>query len=209
MKTRFDAILFDADGVMQTVDEEWWFAMTALIGEGADEDRVKGFLGDVMTAELPSLAGQLPFLEPLREVLERWQVAMPAEDVLTMWQHIDVDPVMVDAVQELRATGVRCALTTNQHPERAAYMRENLGYADVFDVLFYSCDLGVAKPDPAYFRTAVERLGTLPGRTLLLDDNADNIAGAKEAGLAAELFMPEGSRVELDRILTAYATSLD
>ena len=205
VKTRFDAILFDADGVMQTVDEEWWFAMTALIGEGADEDRIKGFLGDVMTAELPSLAGRLPFLEPLRDVLERWQVAMPAEDVLTMWQHIDVDPLMVDAVQELRAGGVRCALTTNQHPERAAYMRENLGYADVFDVLFYSCDMGVAKPDPAYFRTAVERLGTLPGRTLLLDDNADNIAGAKEAGLAAELFMPEGSRVELDRILAAYA----
>ena len=206
---RFDAILFDADGVMQTVDEEWWFAMTALIGEGADEDRITRFLGDVMTSELPSLAGQTPFLEPLREVLERWQVAMPAEDVLTMWQHIDVDPVMVEAVQELRAAGVRCALTTNQHPERAAYMRDNLGYADVFDVLLYSCDMGVAKPDPAYFRTAVERLGTRPARTLLLDDNADNIAGAKEAGLVAELFMPEGSRVELDRILAAYAVALD
>lgn len=206
---RFDAILFDADGVMQTVDEQWWYAMTALIGEVADEDRIKGFLGDVMRAELPSLAGRLPFLEPLREVLERWRVATPAEDVLRMWQHIDVDPVMVDAVQELRAAGVRCALTTNQHPERAAYMRENLGYDEVFDVLFYSCDLGVAKPDPAYFATAVERLGTRPARTLLLDDNADNIAGAKEAGLVAELFMAEGSRAELDRILAAYATPPD
>lgn len=205
MKSRFDAILFDADGVMQTVDEVWWYAMSALAGDEADEERVTRFLGDVMSAELPSLAGQLPFLGPLTEVLQRWEVTMPAEDVLRMWQHIDVDPVMVKAVQDLRADGVRCALTTNQHPERAAYMRENLGYDEVFDGLFYSCDVGLAKPDPAYFRTVVERLGTDPARTLLLDDNANNVAGAKEAGLVAELFMPEGSRGELDRIFEAYA----
>ena len=39
----------------------------------------------------------------------------------------------------------------------------------------------------------------------LIDDNADNVAGAKEAGLVAELFAPDGGRAELDRILGAYA----
>ncbi len=63
----------------------------------------------------------------------------------------------------------------------------------------------MAKPDPAYFTEAVRRLGTEPERTLLLDDNADNVAGAKEAGLVAELFASDGGRSELDRILEAYA----
>ena len=201
----FDTILFDADGVMQTVDEEWWFAMTALIGDHADHDQVKRFLGDVMAAELPSLAGRLPFEGPLQEVLQRWEVTRPAEEGLRMWQHIDVDPLMVEAVQELRAAGLRCALTTNQHPERAAYMRDNLGYDEVFDDLFYSCELGVAKPDPAYFSSVVERLGVDPSRTLFVDDNAENVASAAGVGLVSELFMSEGSRVELDRILEAYA----
>jgi hypothetical protein len=55
MRAAFDAILFDADGVVQTTDDKWFYAMTALIGND-DEDRVRRFLGDIMTAELPALA---------------------------------------------------------------------------------------------------------------------------------------------------------
>ena len=39
MTEAFDAILFDADGVVQTTDEKWFYAMTELIGT-ADEERV-------------------------------------------------------------------------------------------------------------------------------------------------------------------------
>lgn len=204
MRSAFDAILFDADGVMQSTDEKWFYAMTALIGTD-DEDRVAQFFGDIMAAELPSLAGRRAFVGPLGEVLATWEISTPAAEVLQLWHHIDVDAQVVTAVQELRAAGVRCALATNQHPERAAYMRESLGYDEVFDDLFYSCELGVAKPDPAYFTEAVRQLGTPPARTLLLDDNAANVAGAKEAGLVAELFASGGGRTELDRILSAYA----
>jgi len=188
---------------VQGTDEKWFYAMTALIGT-EDEEQVARFFGDIMTAELPSLAGERPFEGPLGDVLERWNVTTPAGEVLAMWHHVDVDRGVVAAVQELRARAIRCALATNQHPERAAYMRVNLGYDEVFDDLLYSCDLGVAKPHPAYFTEAVRRLGTQPGRTLLLDDNADNIAGAKEAGLLAELFASGGGRGELDRILASY-----
>jgi putative hydrolase of the HAD superfamily len=203
MTAAFDAILFDADGVVQATDEKWFYAITALIGT-EDEEQVERFFGDIMTAELPSLAGRAPFAGALGEVLARWRITTPAAEVLQLWHHVDVDRGVVATVQELRGRGVRCALATNQHPERAAYMRENLGYAEVFDDLFYSCELGVAKPDPAYFTEAVRRLGIEPGRTLLLDDNPDNVAGAKEAGLVAELFASDGGRTELDRILGAY-----
>jgi putative hydrolase of the HAD superfamily len=200
----FDAILFDADGVLQATDEKWFYAMTALIGTD-EEEQVERFFGDIMAAELSSLAGHRPFEGPLGEVLVRWSVMKPAAEVLRLWHHVEVDRDVIAAVRELRAGGVRCALATNQHPERAAYMRENLGYHEVFDDLFYSCDLGVAEPHPAYFSEAVCRVGTEPGRTLLLDDNRNNVAGAKEAGLMAELFAVDGGRAELDRILETYA----
>ena len=203
MTPAFDAILFDADGVLQATDEKWFYAMTALIGID-DEKQVERFFGDIMAAELPSLAGETPFEGALGEVLARWKVSEPAAEVLRLRHHVDVDQEVVAAVHELRADGVRCALATNQHPERAAYMRDNLGYDEVFDDLFYSCDLGVAKPNPDFFATAVRRLGTDPGRTLLVDDNRANVAGAKEAGLMAELFAIDGGRAELDRILGAY-----
>ena len=203
MTKRFDAILFDADGVLQTTDEKWWFALTDLIGP-SDPDRVQRFLGDIMIAELPALAGSTTFVGPLAEVLRRWQVTIPASDVLSMWQHIEVDSSMISAIRELTAQGVRCALATNQHPERAAYMRETLGYDEVFAELFYSCDEGVAKPDPAFFSRAVERLAVAPQRTMFVDDNRDNVSGAREAGLVAELFARDGGRPELERILAAH-----
>jgi putative hydrolase of the HAD superfamily len=205
MTNRVEAILFDADGVVQTTDEKWWFAFTDLIGS-SDPDRVQPFLGDIMAAELPALAGTTTFVGPLSEVLRRWQVTTPAKEVLRMWQHIDVDLSMIAAIRELTAQGMRCALATNQHPERAAYMRDTLGYDEVFAELFYSCDEGVAKPDPAFFRRAVERLAVAPQRTLFVDDNPDNVAGASEAGLVAELFAQDGGRPELERILAEYET---
>ena len=204
MTERFDAILFDADGVVQTTDEKWWFALTDLIGP-SDPDRVQRFLGDIMAAELPALAGTTTFVGPLAEVLRLWQVTVPASEVLSRWQQIDVDFSMIAAIRELTAQGVQCALATNQHPERAAYMRSSLGYDEVFVELFYSCDEGVAKPDPAFFTRAVERLAVPAQRTLFVDDNSDNVAGAQEAGLVAELFSRDGGRTELERILRAYA----
>ena len=204
MTERFDAILFDADGVVQTTDEKWWFALTDLIGP-SDPDRVQRFLGDIMAAELPALAGTTTFVGPLAEVLRRWEVTIPASEVLSRWQHIDVDFSMIAAIRELTGQGVRCALATNQHPERAAYMRDTLGYDEVFAELFYSCDEGVAKPDPAFFSRAVERLAVPAQRTLFVDDNGDNVAGAREAGLVAELFARDGGRTELERILRACA----
>jgi putative hydrolase of the HAD superfamily len=200
---RFDAILFDADGVVQTTDEKWWFALAWLIGP-SDANRVQSFLSDIMFAELPALAGTTTFAGPLSEVLQRWEVTTPASEVLRMWQHIDVDASMISAIRGLTAQGVRCALATNQHPERAAYMRKTLGYDEIFGELFYSCDEGVAKPDPAFFSRAVERLAVAPLRTLFVDDNHDNVAGARQAGLVAELFARDGGRPELERILATY-----
>ena len=161
------------------------------------------FFDDIMAAELPSLAGRTPFAGPLGEVLAKWKIPHRRPRCCRCGTTSTSTRGSWRPSRNCGPVG-SAALATNQHPERAAYMRESLGYDEVFDDLFYSCELGVAKPDPAYFAEAARRLGTEPGRTLLLDDNADNVAGAK-AGLVAELFASDGGRAELDRILGAYA----
>ena len=54
------------------------------------------------------------------------------------------------------------------------------------DGAFYSCALGVAKPDPAYFAAVLDLLALPPERVLLVDDNPANVAAARSVGLAAE-----------------------
>lgn len=51
-----------------------------------------------------------------------------------------------------------------------------------------SCDLGVRKPDPAFYAGLVERIGLAAQECLFVDDRADNCAGAVAAGLPSHHF---------------------
>lgn len=46
-----------------------------------------------------------------------------------------------------------------------------------------SCDIGVLKPEPAPFRVAVDCLGVVPERALLVDDVPANLDAAGRLGL--------------------------
>ena len=104
--------------------------------------------------------------------------------------------------------GFRCALATNQQNLRGAYMRGSLGFEEVFDEQFYSWELGLAKPDRA--TSARSWTGSTPAadHVLFLDDNAANVAGARAAGLQAELFPRDGGLAALTPILARHGIEL-
>jgi putative hydrolase of the HAD superfamily len=196
------AVLFDCDGVLQRPGNDWAGEIGTATGlEGAALD---AFLEDVSTAERPLLAGAEPFAGALTRVLADWDLPARADDLLHVWQHLVVDAGMLDAVRALRARGLTCAIATNQHRERAAYMRRELGYERLFDPMVISCEIGVAKPDPAYFRQTLDRLGLPAGQILFVDDVLANVESAREVGLVAEHFAKDAGRPELDRILALH-----
>ena len=199
----FRAMLFDCDGVLQRPSNDWRTELAGLL-DTRDEVAVATFFEDVRLAEAPTMDGSQDFAERLQDVLDRWQVSAPVAEVLPIWQQLAVDPQMLAAARELRASGLFCALATNQHTQRAAYMRRELRYERDFDPCFYSCEIGVAKPDPAYFVLAVDRLGLEPHQVLFIDDVLANVEGARSAGLIAEHFARDAGRAELDRILALH-----
>jgi HAD superfamily hydrolase (TIGR01509 family) len=70
--------------------------------------------------------------------------------------------------------------------------------APAFECTVFSCEEGVAKPDPEIYLRAVRRLGVQPATTVYIGDGADNeLAGAEQAGLRAcraAWFVPNASR---------------
>lgn len=67
-----------------------------------------------------------------------------------------------------------------------------------FDVLVWSYQLGIAKPDPEIYRHALERLGTAPGETLFIDDKRENIDAAVKLGMRGMVFTnPEDLRGQI------------
>ena len=202
MNAQIRAVLFDCDGVLQRPANDWAGEIGTLTGlDGAGLD---AFLDDISTAEQPVLDGSEPYAGPLGLVVADWGLAVDVAELLQVWQHLAVDPGMLDAVRSLRARGFHCAIGTNQHQERAAYMRSELGYDQLFDPMFVSAEIGVAKPDPAYFRRALDRLGLPAGQVLFVDDVLANVESARSVGLVAEHFAKDAGRPELDRILALH-----
>ncbi|MBZ0206200.1 MAG: HAD family phosphatase [Flavobacteriales bacterium] len=70
----------------------------------------------------------------------------------------------------------------------AIVAREN-GIRDfkaLFDGAYYSCELGMRKPDPGIFRFVLAAHGAAADRTLFIDDSIQHVEGARKAGLHAE-----------------------
>jgi putative hydrolase of the HAD superfamily len=138
------------------------------------------------------------------EVLARWESAAAVDEVVQLWDRFEAEPVVVDLIQQLRKAGIACHLATNQQSYRRATMQDERHYGDLFDQTFYSCDLGVAKPDPAYFHAILDSVGKQGSSVLFIDDNEPNIKGALTAGLHAELYdLSEGTDA-LRALLTRY-----
>lgn len=136
-------------------------------------------------AEKPAIRGERDAVEILAEFLERYGVTASPEAVFaSVWYRIEPVPRSLDLVRRLRSAGYGVHLGTNQSLRRATYMRRELGYDDLFDVSCYSAELRLAKPDPAYFAKASELIGAPAGQVLFVDDVAENVAGARSAGMA-------------------------
>ena len=57
---------------------------------------------------------------------------------------------------------------------------------------FASCNLGLAKPDPAIYLEVARRLAVAPGRCVMIDDLQRNLEGARASGMRAILFQNAG-----------------
>jgi putative hydrolase of the HAD superfamily len=203
-------VLLDADGVLQHVPDGSLGAMRRFLGERADE-----FLPVSWELEEPALRGQEDFVEVLAKALADHGIVTDLEAMYAaVWLGIDTVPEALALVPELRAAGYAVHLGTNQHRQRAELMRGGLGYDELFDVSVYSCDVGHAKPEPAYFTRAAELIGADPGTILFVDDRADNVASARSVGMRAEqwehdLAAPDRAVPRLRALLARHGIRLD
>lgn len=149
-------------------------------------ERSREFLHSTWSDELPTMSGHGDYLAMLAAALVEYGVTDPVDAVYRdVWHRIERIEESFALVEDLRSRGYGVHLGTNQEQYRGAYMREALGYDAVFDTSCYSYDLGVAKPDPAFFTEAARRIGDVPGAILFIDDHVSNVEGARAAGMAA------------------------
>ena len=95
----------------------------------------------------------------------------------------DLYPDALRAIERLRAEGYRIAVVANQPAVRSAELHAAGVEADVMAM---SEELGVAKPDPAFFARVAELTGAAPSEIAYVGDRVDNdVLPSVAAGMRA------------------------
>jgi putative hydrolase of the HAD superfamily len=104
-----------------------------------------------------------------------------------MWANLN--PAMLEWARALKQAGVKTAILSNMGEVNLAYMRRHFDWLSGFDHLTWSCELLMAKPEPAIYLHTLERLGVEARQALFIDDIAANIAAARDLGIEAIQFL--------------------
>jgi epoxide hydrolase-like predicted phosphatase len=111
--------------------------------------------------------------------------------------------MVVHKMRELKARGLRIGLLTNNVKEFGDNWRAMFPIDELCEDVVDSSHVGMRKPDREIYALTCERLGVAPEETVFVDDNADNIAAAREFGMGVVHFDGDPWKVlaELDALL--------
>ena len=177
-------LLFDADGVA-VVAREKYFSQRFAEDYGVSPEVVMPLFRN----EFPEcVLGKKDLKSVLEKYVTAWQWPGTIDELLDYWfagENKRNEPVLA-LVQKLRADGYQCYLATDQVKERKEYLLHRMNLEQDFDGSFFSCDLGVSKSTVEYWQLVLEQLGNPdPSDVIFWDDEPENIAAAKQAGLTA------------------------
>lgn len=92
---------------------------------------------------------------------------------------------MIELMRELKESGLRMAMLTNNVREWEPVWRPMLPVDEIFETVVDSAFVGVRKPERRIYELTTERLGMPADACLFIDDMSLNCEGAREVGMSA------------------------
>jgi putative hydrolase of the HAD superfamily len=183
-----EVVAFDIDGVL--VEPKFATVLPDLLSRSPSEI-AQFFAGPFEQC----LLGRADLLAELPVVLKHWEWQGSVEQFVEFWFGVEstVNQAMLEFADALRANGIRCILASTQERHRARSLEALLGVGTRFERAFFSCDIGLKKPNPQFFTAVANTMNLLPGRFGLIDDVAANVESAQSVGWKGAVFRIGGN----------------
>jgi epoxide hydrolase-like predicted phosphatase len=192
--TPIEAVVSDFGGVLTTPLMASFLALQDEVGV-----RVEDF-GEAMRAAAAASDGEIPlyklergditepqFLEILRDELEGPLGHRPKLHRFReiFFAALDPNEPMIDLMRELKRSGLRMAMLTNNVQEWEPLWRTMLPVDEIFETVVDSGYVGYRKPERQIYEITLERLGLPASACLFVDDLEVNCEAARELGFTA------------------------
>lgn len=131
-------------------------------GEISDDEYWKGFVNE---AGLPGS-------------VEYWKSTFKGHKII---------PGVITIVRELKSKGILLGIISNRRREHVLGDQE-MEFYPLFDVVVYSYEIGIIKPDERIYKIALERVNVSAIESLFIDDKEENVRAAQALGMDGIVF---------------------
>lgn len=183
---RFDAIIFDLDGVICSTDEYHYRAWKEMAdGMGIPFDRTVNnrLRGVSRMASLEIILEK--YHGPALTQQDKERLAQQKNDIyresLREMSTADLPREVKETLDALRARGIKLAIGSSS--KNTPFILERIGLADYFDAVSDGNNITHSKPDPEVFLKAAEMLGMAPARCLVVEDAVSGAQAGHAGGM--------------------------
>lgn len=188
LKDSIRSVIFDVDGVVVAA------------GLRASEEAVKkyGLKAELIQAFFKTkwhdcVKGHVCLKELLAQELPSWGFRGTVNDYIDFWFETEsrLDEEILQLASAMRKQGIKCYLGSNQEKLRAEHLWEKCNLKKHFDGHFFSCHIGLSKPDPAFYLRIQDSLKAKADELILIDDVLGNVQEAQKVGWSGFLWPAE------------------
>ena len=181
------AVVFDIGGVLEITPRTGWVEKWEIqlnLKPGELYERLKDVWRDVSTG----IISEEEVEKSVGEIMEMDQRQVEAL-MADLWEEYigELNVELAAYFASLRPR-YQTAILTNSFAGARDKEQERYNFAELCDLLIYSHEEGIAKPERRIFELTCERLGVQPPEIVFLDNVEANVAAAREFGIQAILF---------------------
>lgn len=203
------AVIFDFDETIIDLEPQHTAAYRALC-------RVQGSDYDEMPESFRLGSGRR-IIDDVREMRAHFGWTATEDDLFALRQRLfddicresDLEPMdgVREAIEAIRATGLRMAITSSAVRSSIEEILVRLGLRDAFGLIVDGSEVVHGKPDPEAYLVTARRLGVASETCLVFEDSHVGVVAAKRAGMLCVAVRNPSARTRQD--LSAADVSVD
>jgi len=189
--TDIKLVAFDLGNVLCAVDETIASKKLSALSDKPWEE-VHGIVFSQIR-KLQFESGEMTFDEHAVQAISNLGIDMPLDEFTALYDSVLIPSESMFPLIERIAEKHRLALVSNTSEPHWKSAERFLPFSSSLDPVIVSYEVGVMKPEAAFYDALLERSGVLAANILFVDDLAENIEGAESAGMIGHQFTSQRS----------------